>query len=605
MATLQERLRSARQTAANYGQRAVDATRGPQPAAAGPAAGPRPAAPARPSVMYGTADGRVAQNLGDAQAYDRNRQRPGTTPHPAQPAQPAQPAAATPATPPRRGIGARALRFGAGAAATGLATEASDLARIHQEQGGDAMRAEAPRALGRAGMTWAGVKAGSAFGGKRGPLGAAAGGLVGGYLGYHGSETIFPRPEIQTRGGNPFAANAGEPASDREPAAGGREPYTLAPPRGEADTGAYSPDPGVSLAPGRGVAPGQGYIHNPATGQTRRVQVSQEEREASAAAEANRVPTVTAAPSTASTVRDTTARTTQGIDRAALNTRNRATSALLNPMGNDAELVRRLNNTLTSARFRGSPSSRRMAAQPFLEALGVANDADRGGLRGHIDALGQGAESEALANESSALRRDAADQFNVSTAEARRASDMDVGARLMDLQQRAAQGDAEAAREYQTWITDRYDQHYEFAIKELGLTPEQAQDYTYERAVREGLVPVDEAPAARDAALDRSARLERQFEDATRPGLFGIQGWARRNVANLSGGDPTMSGSYTFDEKDWERGGPSGLQQWLATRFGRDQVVTNRVTGEQAIMPRDRTHERTVAERGIRRNRED
>lgn len=551
--------------------------------------------------MYGTADGRVAQNLGDAQAYDRNRQRPGTTPHPAQPAQPAQPAAATPATPPRRGIGARALRFGAGAAATGLATEASDLARIHQEQGGDAMRAEAPRALGRAGMTWAGVKAGSAFGGKRGPLGAAAGGLVGGYLGYHGSETIFPRQTVQSRGGNPFAANAGEPASDREPAAGGREPYTLAPPRGEADTGAYSPDPGVSLQPGRGVS----YISNPATGQTRRVQVSQEEREASAAAEADRVPTVTAAPSTASTVRDTTARTTQGIDRAALNTRNRASSALLNPMGNDAELVRRLNNTLTSARFRGSPSSRRMAAQPFLEALGMTNEADRQGLRGHIDALGQGAEGEALANESSALRRDAADQFNVSTAEARRASDMDVGARLMDLQQRAAQGDAEAAREYQTWITDRYDQHYEFAIKELGLTPEQAQDYTYERAVREGLVPVDGAPASRDAALGRSARLERQFQDQTRPGVFGVSRGIRHVVAGLDGGDPTRRGSYVFDEADFERGGPQGVRQWLATRFGRDQVVTNRATGEQAVLPRDRVHERTVAERGIRRNRED
>lgn len=121
---------------------------------------------------------------------------------------------------------------------------------------------------------------------------------------------------------------------------------------------------------------------------------------------------VVAAPSTAPQVQEATARAASGIAGNTLNTRGRITSALLNPMGNDAELLRRLENSQRSAAGRGSPQARRLLAQPYLEALGLAGKADLTGLEDGNRMLQQGAGYESAAMEGAARRQTDVATFN-------------------------------------------------------------------------------------------------------------------------------------------------------------------------------------------------
>jgi len=150
-------------------------------------------------------------------------------------------------------------------------------------------------------------------------------------------------------------------------------------------------------------------------------------------------------PSTSSApqVQAATARAVDGISANTVSARSRITSALLNPMGNDAELVRRLENSQRSAAGRGSPQARRLLAQPYLDALGLAGKADAEGLTAGNQAMLQMPSLEAAAHEGAARRRLEADTFNVDAGYRERVLANETATRRAELERPTLETDAD------------------------------------------------------------------------------------------------------------------------------------------------------------------
>lgn len=145
--------------------------------------------------------------------------------------------------------------------------------------------------------------------------------------------------------------------------------------------------------------------------------------------------------STAPRVQETTRRTLDGIRNSATTARQEV-GAGLNPMSDQAELMRRLE--ISQGSFRGSPSARAAAARAILGQMDALTDATAEGQRGANAALTQGATQEAAANESFVRRRLDTDQFNVNTQERRLQNDAENTAATEVL--RSQDGTASALR---------------------------------------------------------------------------------------------------------------------------------------------------------------
>ena len=491
--------------------------------------------------------------------------------------------------------------LGAGA---GVGYEALRLAQIDQEQGRDAAIAEAPRSVGRLGGAWAGAKAASAMAGPSRPLrigaglagaaagfaaGDAGGGAVGRMMRGSAAPTAPARsvnlvPTMEdvaaSEGATDGAAGATGTAPPRVNFVDANESQAAADARAQGLTGGR-----VRSAAPVAFAPGTGFIQSEG-GQPRRIRVSQADRDASrqaAEAQADRLQPVVASANTAPNVYETTRRTARDVGNAALDTRGRITSALLNPMSNDAELLRRLENTQSSYFNKGSPQARRLMAQPYLEALGMAGKADLQGLEGQTGAFLAGANNEAAADESFASRRDKANQFNVATGERRRIGDQRTALGLAKLQQDALKAQQDAG----TAISDRYDETqksiFDARLKSNGGDAAEALDYANQVVApqirREGLVAERDSPYGRAAALSQAAALD-QGTDQPRRILSGLN----RFALGVSGGDGRSVD--TFDPDDWVARDQS-LRQRIMTFGGDNQgrgIVRNRHTGEDRFI---------------------
>lgn len=370
----------------------------------------------------------------------------------------------------------------------------------------------------------------------------------------------------------------------------GEDAITRAPKQGDVEVDYIDrSDPGSSpppaLLPAR--KPGSPNTFTGRSGVTREVPVEPPQRERASAA-----------PNTASEIQGITRRAVDTIDRRAANTRGRAESALLNPMGAQAELVRRLNNSQRSYMNRGSPQARRLAAQPYLDALGMAGAADMEGLRSGNDAVARGAADEAAAHEGFARRTDAAQQTNISADLAREEI---AGRSYRDtLKLLADQEATEAAR--QQALNQRYDDYRKEWLEANPGDFDGATQYSSRMARQEGLVDERGVPVGRAAALQQSAEIERAVQDASDGGLLGLRHLQRR-LMGLDSGDPTQGGSVTFDPDDWEVRGQNLGQRMMSRMLpdvrARDPIYRHRVTGQEVTLRKGDpyAHERAAAER--------
>lgn len=212
---------------------------------------------------------------------------------------------------------------------------------------------------------------------------------------------------------------------------------------------------------------------------------------------------VVADPNTAPEVRGLARRAVGDINSNAESARGRISSALLNPAGNDAELLRRMYGDM---RFygRGSPSTRRAIAEIYGAQLGAANEATLSGARTGNETFAQGADNAARANEAFADRRQRAAQFNVETAETRRQRDaeniLEAASIAAGVRRRGGSG-AAAKDPDQAFVTRLYQDYLK-----AGYDPTEAAERASRAAVDAGL-PVDDFPETRLGATRRADRL--------------------------------------------------------------------------------------------------
>lgn len=512
----------------------------------------------------------------------------------------------------------RFARYGGGAlAAVGEVPQLAAAA----EQGSDELAAEIPRSAGRmAGATY-GMRIGHRAGGGRG-RGGLVGGLVGGGVGYVGGEravdavmnatTPSDRGLLGDMRARRGAADSGGPDDTTGVRAWNNAPGAWASSDPQArreavDASGYSFDPSApenQLAPSRtaptraAVAaaranePGAADILNPDGTVRQSRTISAEDRAASRGEAEAQAARATASPNVAGEIQGITRRATNAIDTRASNARSGFEQALLNPMGSQAELVRRLQNTQTSARNRGSPQARRLMAQPYLEALGMAGEARMEGLSSGNDAVVRGAADEGAAHEGFARRADAAQQANqtadVGREEIAGRSYRETLKVLAD--QNASEEDRQAA------LNQRYDDYRTEWLENNPDDYDGATQHAARMARQEGLVDERGVPVGRAAAMQQSAEIERRFDEQSGPGFMGLRSLGRL-ASGLDAGDPQARGSRVFDQDEFDETGPRGGRQWLATRRG-DSVWRNRVTGQEILAPATGgRHERAAAER--------
>lgn len=620
--TLRNRFRTglaaARTKAAGYADQAARTLRGGgAPAAPGPtpAAAPGPAPAAAPPAADAPPRGRANPNYaGRTAPPDILSPNTGAAPGTPKPAPTA--------------LGRAGKVAKVGGAVVGVGLEGMNLSNVYADEGADAALAELPRSGGRLAGTAAGWKAGSSLP-LPGRLGRFGGGVVGAGLGAVGGErAVDAVMDFGNRSGTPQApvydqvapdgrkyrwgGNGAVPTMEYEPAAAagaGAAPAqpTLTRPwnTGAAgEQGGGTPPPFLPAASATSNVPGDAYVQ-PQGGEPRRLYVSAADRAASAEAEAvqrDRLQPVVASANTAPNAYQTTRRTAGDIREATRDARSAMSADLLNPMGADAELVRRLENTQSSYFNKGSPQARRLAAQPYLEALAARRGVTSDGLEGQIGAYTDGARSETRADESFAGRRDEANMFNTEASERRRVGDRRDTLELMKMQQEA--GAAQAAGD--TAISDRYnamrDTLYTDFLAKNGGDPvaalQQANEAMETQERREGLRGRDDSPYARAATLQESEQLENDFKRQQGAGFL----WNRslgRAITGTSAGDPQKRGGYTFDDRDFAPTTPDGYRQNMYGFVSGNTPWYNENT-EETIWRRDsgRGHERAAAEGG-------
>lgn len=400
------------------------------------------------------------------------------------------------------------LRVGAGALAA--VPEAVRLADIGQTQGRDAVMEELPRSGGRIAGTLAGLGAGARVPGPWQLRTAATLGL--GAAGAIGGEELVNRAERYIRGSAP--ARKGSSTS-------GGDEYPLTAPDGRKYRWGGGEVPQMEFAPqsssGRTLKPGDPWKPGdpvpiieasdlPRSQRERDMAAARAARERYAQAEAPRnAPRerVVADPNTAPEVRGITRRTTADIERRTGRTRDIITGALLNPNGNEAELLRRAIN---DARFhgRGSPSMRRAIMEAYIGRMDNADRASIAGMSDGNQAAARGADNEFAANEAFADRRRRAAQFNVETAETRRQNDAENLLRASEIAAGISRrgGSGAAAKDPDQSFVD---QIYQQLTKE-GVRPAVAAEGAARAAIDAGL-PVDDHPITRWGVTRRADRL--------------------------------------------------------------------------------------------------
>ncbi len=426
--------------------------------------------PLRNRVFYGTPDG-VALDRGSAEAW-RNAQAPRPAPA-ASPVPPTKPAALS-----RAGsVGKWAGRVGGVA---GVATEALRLADVGKD-GKEAVYAELPRSAGRLGGAWAGAQAGGALGAMTGPLAPVAapvGTIAGGALGYaYGGDAVDAAKDVLPRIGRGLGSamaevrNAGREggtyparvASTAQALFGGRAAKAFA----DGAQTASAPAAPVSLMRNRpgadwrapmqlpaGSAPvadkGVPRVNIPGTWSApmklSATSATQGEKPADApkpqppeertqsAAESGQAARYAAAPDVvrATGANDANMAEAAGIRSAgrvqdySANARSTITGNALDGMrGDTAELQRRMYNDLTSYSLKGFPGLRAARAEMWNNLINQANGVTAKGADNAAAADMQGMQDANTAQRSFSDRRAKTDMFNVDTAEARRAGDLD------------------------------------------------------------------------------------------------------------------------------------------------------------------------------------
>lgn len=405
-------------------------------------------------------------------------------------------------------------RRATGGGALGVLLEANNLATIDREQGTDAMVAELPRAGGRMGGGAAGFAAGMSLPIPNRPARFVAG-LGLGAVGAIGGEKLVDR---LTRGAAP--APTGEAPYDKTAPDGRRYRWSSGGPvptqefepatTGGADA-TQNPKPDFSNVRG-----GSSTVSKADADRMRRNEgliAASEAIEANKRAQDPRFqPTrmaedpVAIAPNTAPEVQGITRRATQDIGRRTEQTRDRITSAMLNPNGNEADLLRR---GINAAKFhgRGSPSMRKAIMDAYTGRLDSGDRASIAGMGDGNAAAARGADNEFGANEAFADRRMRNSQFNAELGEGARRADMNVDteigrvlANARSKQTEAAQRREEAAFERaDKFITDRYGDY----MKQEGMTPGRASQMAAADAAAAGM-PMDATYIGAQAATDEA-----------------------------------------------------------------------------------------------------
>lgn len=496
----QDVLRATRAGYNNVSSSARDFWRGSDPGASPPpGAAPRPqAAGASTGPYYGPGGGpRGRANPGHA-FYGR--------PEPPRRFSSEKPVANAVRTP------GRFARFGAPALA--VAGEIPALVEAGSESR-EALMDELPRSGGRVAATLAGSAVGGKAGMFLGPKGAVIGGLVGGGLGYWGGDRLVDKVFGERRGGTPPEStgwvDGGAPAPDElgvrvwNNAPGAWASATPADRAAKTRASGYTFDPSQTIersqmaADERDTADGRAAAEKFAAAQDPRLAP----REA-----------VAAAPNTAAEARGITRRTTGDIEGRTGRTRDTITGALLNPNGNEAELLQR---GINAARFhgRGSPSMRRAIMEAYTGRLDAGDRASVAGMGDGNMAAMRGADNEFGANEAFADRRRRADEFNVASGEERRNNNMRNDTELAGAlaNARAKQTETQAKRESEAAerLNEMFRDERDIRIA-AGETPDQAARGAA-RALDEGGYSSFADPQARAArtreATELTARMTR------------------------------------------------------------------------------------------------
>lgn len=387
----------------------------------------------------------------DRMAFDQSRRAIGGAPAPTSAPPPAPAAAAAAPKPPRPGAGGRG-----GGRVGGLFAAGGELLRLGQidaEQGEAARNAEIPRSVGRVGGAWAGAKVGSALGAMTGPaapIATPAGALIGGGVGYaFGDDAAdkvteaagrmrypsrdpkhYTDPTYQSTAADVASRPANvSPARNRVgadwrapmqlPAGSQPEGWSLKPvvPNGmPTDWRAPMKLPGNYPKAPEPTAPAR----DPAAEAAMRYAAAPDRVQAAGAQDANKAEA--AGMRSAARIQDYGA-----------NARSTITGNALDGLRGDTnELMRRMENDLTSYKYKGFPGLRAARAEMWNNLIGGANGVTAKGADNAAAADMQGMQGANESQRAFSDRRNKVDMFNVGTSEERRAGDLDRQQKLIE-----------------------------------------------------------------------------------------------------------------------------------------------------------------------------